>query len=191
MAKLTQAQIAAHLDLSQPAVSKMLTAGTLPRPGDQTLDDYRVIYIRHLREQAAGRSAGDDDGEPDLVRERALLAREQRVGHALKNAVMRSELLPIEDVEEVVGAVLDAIRAKFLALPTKGAPLCVGLKTLNEARDVVTALVHDALADLAATTVIVADAADRARQRLGRRAVGDEADAEAEAAAEADGQPVG
>ncbi len=195
MAKLTQLEIAGHLDLSQPAVSKMIADGVLPKPTSarpQTLDDYRVIYIRHLREQAAGRAPSDDeDGAPDLVTERALLARAQRIGHTLKNAVMRSELLPIEDVEEVVRAVLDAVRAKFLSLPTKGAPLCVGLKSLNEARTVLTKLVHDALTDLASTTAVVAAAADRARHRIGSRAAGDEADAGDEAATRPDGEPVG
>ena len=53
MAKLTQVEIAGHLDLSPPAVSKMIAAGTLLKTtatARLTLDDYRVIYIRHLRE---------------------------------------------------------------------------------------------------------------------------------------------
>lgn len=187
-------ELAAKLGISDRLVRQLAERAVIRRvaPNRYPLWASILSYTSHLREQAAGRAASDDEqGAPDLARERALLARAQREGHAMKNAVLRGELLPVDDVEAVVGAVLDATRAKLLALPTKLAPRCVGLEGLAEARDVLTGGVHDALDDLSATPVVVASAADRARRRIGRRAAGDTLDEAPEAAAAADGEPVG
>lgn len=140
-------------------------------------------YIAHLRAQAAGRAASDDnDGPPDLARERALLARTQREGQAMKNAVLRGKLLPVEDVEEVVGAVLDATRAKMQALPSKLAPRCVGLEGLAQARDILTAGVTEAYEELSNTPVVAA-AVDRARSHAGSGDIDDTFDEAPEAPA--------
>lgn len=165
--------------VSAVTVSALTKKGVIVRlgHGSYALRASTRAYVAHLREQAAGRAASDDDnGPPDLARERALLARAQREGQVMKNAVLRGELLPVDDVEAVVGAVLDATRAKVLALPTKIAPRCVGLKHLTEARDVLAASVTEAYDELSTTPVVVASAVDRARRRIGRGAAGDALD---------------
>ena len=179
-------ELAGVVGLHERQVRKLAERGVLQRSGrgKYPLGDSIQAYIRHLREQAAGRSASDeDDGQPDLTRERALLARTQREGQGMKNAIMRAELIPVEDVETVVGAVLDATRAKIMAIPTKAAPLLLGLDRLAEARDVLTTLIHGALDEIAGTTVIIASASDRARRRAGRAAIGGQVDEEAGPAA--------
>ncbi len=189
-ALVTGAELAEWLGVSDRLIRQMAERTIIRRtaPNRYELQSSVRACVTHLREQAAGRASQDDEGgTPDLPKERALLARAQREGQNMKNAVLRSELLPADDVEEVVGLVLDATRARYLALPTKGAPLCVGLADLNAARAVLTQLVHDALTELASTAVVVASAADRARRRIGRGALGDQADASADASAAADG----
>jgi hypothetical protein len=47
-----------------------------------------LAYCARLREMAAGRQS--DAGGLDLIQERAALAREQRIGHEIKNAVSRA-----------------------------------------------------------------------------------------------------
>lgn len=186
--------LADFFGVSAETVSTLTKKGVVVRlgHGSYALRASTRAYVAHLREQAAGRAASDDeDGPPDLARERALLARAQREGQAMKNAVLRGELLPVDDVEAVVGAVLDATRAKMLALPTKLAPRCVGLVGLPEARDLLTGGVHDALDELSSTPVVVASAVDRARRRIGRRAAGDTLDEADTSPAAPDGEPVG
>lgn len=186
--------LADFFGVSAETVSALTKKGVVVRlgHGSYALRASTRAYVAHLREQAAGRAASDDeDGPPDLARERALLARAQREGQAMKNAVLRGELLPVDDVEAVVGAVLDATRAKMLALPTKLAPRCVGLVGLPEARDLLTGGVHDALDELSSTPVVVASAVDRARRRIGRRAAGDTLDEADASPAASDGEPVG
>ncbi len=171
--------LADFFGVSGETISALTKKGVVVRVGYGTyaLRASTRGYIAHLREQAAGRAAADDDnGPPDLARERALLARAQREGQVMRNAVLRGELLPVDDVEAVVGAVLDATRAKVQALPTKLAPRCVGLKHLTEARDVLAAGVTEAYDELSTTPVVVASAVDRARRRIGRGAAGDTLD---------------
>jgi phage terminase Nu1 subunit (DNA packaging protein) len=107
-----QVETAAHVDLSDRSVRELenklgLTAG------GYSLTEFRIAYIRHLREQAAGRAT---EGDLDLATERARLAKEQADKISYQNAITRRELAPSYLLEEVlaaagakVAAVLDAI----------------------------------------------------------------------------------
>lgn len=110
---LIQKEIAEHLDLSQPAVS-----GLMDRLGidwkTSTMDEIRVAYIRHLREQAAGRAAS---GDLDLATERARLAKEQADKVAMQNAVTRGDLAPVVMIEEVLTKTAARIAGIFDAIP--------------------------------------------------------------------------
>lgn len=106
-----QTEVAAHLDLSDRSVRELESKLNLPT--DYTLAAFRVAYIRHLREVAAGRAG---TGDLDLATERAGLAREQKERVALQNAVTRKELAPVILIEQVlaragskVAGILDGI----------------------------------------------------------------------------------
>lgn len=107
-----QAEIAAHLDLSDRSVREFLSGSGIDQR-TSTLDEIRVAYIRTLREAAAGRAAA---GDLDLAAERAGLARAQRERIEMQNSVTRGELAPVAALEEVlakagsrVAGILDAI----------------------------------------------------------------------------------
>ena len=110
---LIQKEIAEHIDLSQPAVS-----GLMDRLGidwkTSTIDEIRVAYIRHLREQAAGRAAS---GALDLATERARLAKEQADKVAMQNAVTRGDLAPVVMIEEVLTKTAARLAGIFDAIP--------------------------------------------------------------------------
>ena len=110
---LIQKEIAEHIDLSQPAVS-----GLMDRLGidwkTSTIDEIRVAYIRHLREQAAGRAAS---GDLDLATERARLAKEQADKVAMQNAVTRGDLAPVVMIEEVLTKAAARLAGIFDAIP--------------------------------------------------------------------------
>lgn len=108
----TQAEVAVHLDLSDRSVREIEVK--LGLSGDYTLNDFRVSYIRHLREQAAGRSA---TGELDLATERAALARTQREKIEMQNAVTRGELAPVTLIEEVLTKVASKVAGVLDAIP--------------------------------------------------------------------------
>ena len=60
----------------------------------------------------------------------------------------RGELAPVVTVRQYLEGILGAFRSKVLAIPSKLAPLVVGIKTTPAARDVIENHLHDALHEL-------------------------------------------
>lgn len=110
---LIQKDIAEHLDLSQPAVSGLMDRLCIDWK-TSTMDEIRVAYIRHMREQAAGRAAS---GDLDLATERARLAKEQADKVAMQNAVTRGDLAPVVMIEEVLTKTAARLAGIFDAIP--------------------------------------------------------------------------
>lgn len=98
----TQAEIAAHLDLSERQVRNLMSDSVLPGSkgrGGYNIDDCRNAYIRHLRNQT--RRGTEQESEPlidpdSLEYQRLRLTREQADNMALKNEQARAKLIPIE-----------------------------------------------------------------------------------------------
>ncbi len=152
MAKL--AEVATHLDLSLARVSQLKSAGILPdaKRGKHDLDTVRVAYIRHLRENAAGRAAAY--GTLDLTAERARLARAQAEKCERENAVAEGEFLPRGEIHTAMTATFMRVRSKLLAMPSKLAPYLVGIETPDTAQAIVKTEIYLALDELAATKII-------------------------------------
>jgi phage terminase Nu1 subunit (DNA packaging protein) len=72
-------------------------------------------YVIHLRAQAAGRHGGDSS--IDAVSEGALLKRKQRINYELKNAVLRSKMIPLEDIEPAWARIFRSARAAIMSIP--------------------------------------------------------------------------
>ncbi len=150
----TQAEIAAHLDLSDRSVRELLDKGVLPnaRRGALNLDQCRVAYIRHLREMAAGRGTGPS--ADDLTAERARLAREQADHYALRNAAMRLELLPRADITRAVSAAFQIVRDRLTALPARLAGPLARLSEPAEVRARLSDAVNGVLVELSEERVV-------------------------------------
>ena len=106
----TQTALAELVGVTQPTISNLMTDGKIPATG--TLGELLRAYCARLRDQAAGRM-GDEVGGLDLVQERAALAREQREGQAIKNAVARREYAPIGLLADVLGRAGGAVVDRF------------------------------------------------------------------------------
>ena len=106
----TQQEIAEHLDMSDRNLRDLLQSVGLDHK-QAAMSEIRVAYIRRLREQAAGRMG--EMGGLDLVQERAALAREQREGQAIKNAVARKEFAPVGLLADVLGMAASAVVDRF------------------------------------------------------------------------------
>lgn len=105
----TQTALAELVGVTQPTVSNLMTEGKLPATG--TLGELLLAYCARLRDQAAGRMG--ENTTLDLVQERAALAREQREGQAIKNAVARREYAPIGLLADVLGMAASAVVDRF------------------------------------------------------------------------------
>lgn len=143
----TITQLARFLTVSRQRASDLIRDGVIPDKGPNGYDVFACLgaYHDNLREVAAGRGAG---GVLDLAQERARLAKEQADKVALENAVSRNELMPEAEVVSTWQTIITAARAKFLALPTKMAPILAPLTDPVDVQDKLTAAVHDSLSEL-------------------------------------------
>lgn len=154
-----QAQFAQLIGVSEARVSQLAADGLLAdgAPGSQWLHSYCL----RLREQAAGRM-GSEIGGLDLTQERAALAREQRMGIEIKNAVLRGEYASIGLLSEVLASASQAVAERFDHLP--GLLKKVAPDMLDAARDQVMTTIAQArnewvreTAALVSTKVLAAD----------------------------------
>lgn len=111
----TQTEIAAHLDLSQAEVSRLMAE--LGMDWKVTaLDTIRTAYIRRLRGAAAGHRT--DDGQ-DLIRERVLNERVDRELKELTLAEKRQQLVNVSQLEPALVQMVVAFRTEVQQLPDK------------------------------------------------------------------------
>lgn len=150
----TQAVFAEVIGVNQSTVSRMLEAQVIAEHG--TLGEWIKDYSRHIREQAAGR-LGSDVGGLDLVQERAALAREQRIGQAIKNGVARKEYGPVGLLADVLGTASSAVVDRFDHLEGMLAKSCPDLP--EEAKTAVFTVIADARNEWIRSTAKLVDAA--------------------------------
>ena len=152
----TQTALAELVGVTQPTISNLMTEGKLPATG--TLGELLLAYCARLRDQAAGRM-GDEVGGLDLVQERAALAREQREGQAIKNAVARREFAPVGLLADVLGMAASAVVDRFDQLEGQLRKACPDLP--DEARTVVQTVIASARNEwIRSTANIVCDGLD-------------------------------
>jgi phage terminase Nu1 subunit (DNA packaging protein) len=121
-----------------------------------TIVMHRWLVERALKAAGVVPSAvAENSNVLDLDVERAKLAREQRVGHELKNAVSRGELIPSPDVVEGWQAAIGRARSLLLGLPPAAAEeLCLlAGKGPAAVRERLADMVHSTLEELANTSV--------------------------------------
>ena len=148
----TQSEIAAHCDLTQQQVSKLIHKYGLPARNCD-IDTFRVTYIRELRETAAGRQSANG-GDLDLVEERARQAHHDANIKALVEAEKNRELVNAEEVVDMWTKQIAAVRAKLLSIPTKNAPVAAIEVDAHVIEELLTDSIHEALNELSETGMI-------------------------------------
>jgi len=116
----TQAEFAALVGVSQPAVSDMLARGVI-KPG-QTTVEWLQSYCAHLREQAAGRG-----GDGELAAKRAEESGKRTELLEIKIAQLRREVVPVAVLEQILAHCGRNIRSSLEALPVDLHRLCPDL----------------------------------------------------------------
>lgn len=123
---ITQDDFAKLVGVSQARVAQMVAEGVLTREG--TAAQWLLAYCERLREHAAGR-------DRELTMERAGLARSQRIGQDLKNAVAQGEYAPIGLLADVLAAASAAVVDRLDQLPGQLRKVCPDLP--GDARDAI------------------------------------------------------
>ncbi|MGD9835727.1 MAG: hypothetical protein AB7U92_23500 [Piscinibacter sp.] len=131
-ARVRQQDFAELVGISQQAVSQLIQKGAL-EPGD-TLDRWLLAYCERLRDQAAGR-----DADGSLAKERAALARVQRVGQEIRNNKEMGEWAPIGLLGDVLALASQAVTDRFDSLEGSIRKACPDLpgEALNQIRRVI------------------------------------------------------
>jgi phage terminase Nu1 subunit (DNA packaging protein) len=122
--QITQAQFAELVGVSEAKVSQLVADGIIAR-GD-TGRQWLLAYCERLREVAAGRQS-EEVGGLDLVQERAALARAQREGVQIKNAVLLKEYAPVDLLAKVLATASQAVADRIDAVPAALKRTCPNL----------------------------------------------------------------
>ncbi len=180
--KITTAELAALVGVSREQLHGYKDRGIISPCGRNEWNTIEAVtaMMAHYR---VSKSRGGTS--LDLASERAKLAKEQADGQAMKNAAMRRELLPAGEVNDAVQSAFSRCRARMLSIPSKLSPLLLTCKTIPEIQDSLFDAVSEALAELAATNVVIGGS-DRSGSARGSDVVADPAPS-----SEADGEPVG
>jgi phage terminase Nu1 subunit (DNA packaging protein) len=146
--RISQEELAKHLDCTSRAIRDLIASGVLPGRSGKGYDPdaSRVAYLRHLRERAAGRRG---NGDLDLVQERAALARAQTESAELRNAERRGALVSAEDFDAGAIALATTISSAFQFLPSQVAPLVAPETSASRCQEILEREVHKILHDLA------------------------------------------
>lgn len=149
MALQTVGQVATLLELSERQVYELAKRGTIPRAERGRYDLIACVraYVRHLREVAAGRAS--DDGRSDIVAERARLAAAQADQYELKNAQLRGDLVPADDIESASVAIHSAVQRRLLAVPRNAAPLVAVENDARACENIIREHIEEALEEIA------------------------------------------
>lgn len=151
----TQTALAELVGVTQPTISNLMTDGKMPTTG--TLGELLRAYCARLRDQAAGRMG--ENTTLDLVQERAALAREQREGQAIKNAVARREYAPIGLLSDVLALASSAVVDRFDQLEGAMRKACPDLP--DEAKTTVQQVIASARNEwIRSTSTLVTDTVD-------------------------------
>lgn len=182
----TLGEVAALLGKSSRWISDLRAKGDMPEDG-ATLKDFLDAWLSH-----SGAAGGVKAKPIDLARVRREIAKAER--EEITTAALKGEMLKRSEVVPAVQGAFARVRSKLLSLPSKLAPRVATMTSAVEIEETLTELVHEALAELAATSVGVEEASpdrgDRdapggiARDGGGRGELVAGADAAAEAASE-------
>ncbi|WP_313194866.1 hypothetical protein [Shinella zoogloeoides] len=159
--KLTQSALGRHLDLSERSIRELFGKGVFPPNVDSRaltsddLDTCRVAYIRHLRDQAAGRSKEteevDESDDPDI--QLARLRREQIALAKIKRRKVLGELVERNDLRIAVSKAFSRVKTVLMRIPKAQAGTLSVMDDEIAIREHIDVLIHDALDELASTPV--------------------------------------
>lgn len=106
-------------------------------------------YISYLQKRKLNQwDNGGGENIVDFQNERALLTQAKRKEAQLRSAVLEGRVLEAAAVEEIMTSMILAARSKLLAIPVKAAPQ-IAPENAAQAMEILTELVHEALAELA------------------------------------------
>ena len=118
----TTTEMCSWLGISKVALHDMRKRGVCEMVSRDRWNCKQTVQsvARHYREVSAGRKSGSNESDaPDLITERALLARAQREGVEMANETERGNLIPRDRHEDCVNFVVKACVRGLVTLPDR------------------------------------------------------------------------
>lgn len=179
MSIVNQTELCEILGKTAKTLNSWIDAGlpVLRRGGHGSPNQYDTeAVIGWMIQREIGKLSVHDDGEVyNFEAEKARLTHEQAEKVAMENMVRRGQLVDTEKVAGWWASIITNAKQRLLAIPTKAAPLVLGLKTLPEVRDQLETTINEVLLELSTTDPVAGGSGDEG----------------VEAAAQADSEPVG
>jgi hypothetical protein len=143
------ADVARVLGVNVRTLSRLVKRGIMSREPDGSFNLPRCVkaYIAH-REGLVTAQMGNSDyarWRTSWMKQRALKAKKER-------EILEGEWLPLTGVHRAWATLVTTFKIRVLNIPSKTAPLLVGLKTPDEAGEILTREVREALEELKAST---------------------------------------
>lgn len=115
---VTALDLADMIGVSKRSISDYTERGIIVKTGRNRYDLRKSVqlYCEHIRAMAAGRGGDNVDA---LATERARLASEQANHTAMKNAIMRREMIPAAEVRSEWVSIARRVRSAFMSLPSR------------------------------------------------------------------------
>ena len=140
--EFSKSQLAANCKMDRRTIDKRLT-GLKPHRKSGKVEFYFLAAVGPLIFNPSAELGGD---HLDLTKEKAGLAKAQKIRIERENAVKEGVLADMEETVEVWQNHIGAARAKLLSLPAQLSNRCVGLdrgEIEDEARKLITAALEE------------------------------------------------
>ncbi len=128
-------------------VRQLADEGVIPKLKNGSYDLVPTInsYIRNIK---IGNEADADSSKSNYDQERYLHEKAKRKKAELILGEMKGQLHDSETVEEVMTSMLSNLRSKLLAIPSKTAPLLIGIDDIPEIQEILDIKIYESLLEL-------------------------------------------
>lgn len=154
----TISEVCKWCGISRPTFHHALNRGVVAKKprGQYGIQEVARALIKDG--QAAKGGHGDYASKVKLSEARAALAREQAIGVAMKNAVMRGEYAPLSVIQRQAEIIFTAFRERILSIPGKIAAICE-MRSHMEVEEIVRSECYEALEELSRPIIPIDESA--------------------------------
>ena len=147
--EITRKQLAELLGLSTRRISQLAKAGIFKNVSRGKYDLKQVVqaYVDYRIEVEQKRNLGNEDiSLTDAKKRREIIEAELKL---LQLKEKRGELIEREKVVRIATEIVTNTKSRFLAMPSKIAPLLIGIKSIKKIKVILEKEIYNILNDLA------------------------------------------
>lgn len=154
--------LAVLLDVTPIYVAKLAETGVIQRNADGRYELLGSVRAFVRKQRAERRAAGTNHGATtSYATQRERLTKAKADLAEMRQKQLSGEMVPAAAIEQGWGALLNALRTRLLAIPTKATPRVMAARNATETLAILRGLVHEALNELSNAKIECAGPARR------------------------------